>query len=478
MNRVLRLFPVISVLAGTAAACTIAAFGPAATVDGRPILWKNRDVSNGDQELRYFDDGRYRYIANIYAGESLRVWAGINERGFAIMNSDAHNIGGRDGDDGHVMKLALQTCATVEDFKLLMDSLNAVGRDKAGNFGVFDSTGMTSIFEAANTFYYRFDAADESLGLMIRANYAYAGDSNRLSGRNRHDRARQLVIERLERDRIDVEFIVRILSRDIGQVGFDPYPLPWLDTFGSLPFGFLPTDTTLGRTLTRSVEIMVGPRPGEPAGSGMMWVMLGPPFATTPIPVWVQGGPVPEPMNGPDRSRICDEALLVDKYIRSAPGLPYAVNTFALRAVIDFFAPAESLVLDEVEQLVAEWGKPGPTAEAARALTHKTAWDVLDGYVRFWHQFEWDLNVGLSEDEPTGAATLVGDRLLVRPGTGTIRVRVFDAQGRVAIDRTVIDSSELELDVSGLPAGGYFVVCGDDRTTGHAQVRSRFVRLR
>ncbi len=477
MSNILRLFLAILVLAGAAGACTIAAFGPTTTVDGRPILWKNRDVSNEEQELRYFEDGRYRYVANVYAGESLRVWAGINERGFAIMNSDAHNIGGRDGDDGHVMKLALQTCATVEEFKLLMDSLDEVGRDKAGNFGVFDSTGMTSIFEAANTFYYRFDAADESLGLLIRANYAYAGDSNRLSGRNRHDRAWQLVLERLGHGRIDVEFIIQTLSRDIGQVGFDPYPLPWLDTLGDLPFGFLPTDTTLGRTLTRSVEIMVGPRPGEPASSGMMWILLGSPFATTPIPAWVQGGPVPEPMNGPDRSRICDEAILVDKYIRSAPGLPYAVNTFALRAVTDFFAPAESLVLDEVKRLMAESGESGPTAEEARALTHKAAWDVLDGYARFWHQFEWATTVGLPEDEPTGVATLVGDRLLVRLWPGRVRVRVFDVQGRVAIDQTVTDSSELELDVSGLPAGGYFVVCGDDRTTGSAPVRSRFIRL-
>ncbi|MFO7676060.1 MAG: hypothetical protein R6X12_07085 [bacterium] len=463
----------LAIAAGAAAACTIGAFSGRATADGRPMLWKNRDVANPDQEVHHFTDARYRYVANVYAGESLKVWAGINERGFAIVNSDAHNIGGRDQlDDGVVMKLALGNCATLEDFAGLMDSLNEVGRDKAGNFGVFDSTGAVAMFEAANTFYHRFDA--DSTGIILRANYAYAGDSNRQVGRNRHDRALELIGRELAERELAVPFITRFLARDLGQVGFDPYPLPFEGRLGDLPFGFLPTDTTIGRAVTRSVEVMVGPRPGGPASDGMMWIMLGSPFASIALPLWVQGGPVPELLDGPGTARLCDEAQALDRHLRSAPGRPGLINTLSLRRALDFFAPLESLVFARVDSLERECGPAGPDSAAAAALTGQYADELAGLYARFWRQFDWSARTNLAEQAASATATVARGVLSLPVPAGATRLVVYDAAGRAALRAGVAGRSRIELNVGGLVPGGYHLVF--DQAPDRAS-RYRFVRL-
>ncbi len=455
-----------------AAACTVAVFGPAATKDGRPMLWKNRDVDNPDQEVRYFDDGRYRFVANTYAGETTKVWAGINEAGFAIMNSDAHNMRGRDGDDGLTMKAALATCASVGDFAKLMDSINKLGRSVTANFGVFDSTGMTSIFEAANTFYVRYDASDDSLGLIVRANYAMAGDTNRLLGKERFERAMELVRAARAENRITVEFVIRELARDIGAVGFDPYPLPYEGVYGGLPFGYLPITGTVCRTSTRSVEIMVGPRPGEPVNDGMMWMMLGAPDAVLPVPLWVAGGPVPELLDGPVRSRICDEAKTVRDYILASPDYPSAANTYCMYAVGRHFAPVETTILDLVGRAEAEWAGTGPDSAAAASITAEVSERVLDAYLSFWNESGRPGSTEVSRPSP--APSLTGRYLEIRLPPGSSRARVYDAQGRLVA--TVVSPERgglVRWNADRLRAGSYFIGYPDDPGVSPA----RFIRV-
>ncbi len=463
----------------SATACTIGAFGPGSTSDGRPVLWKNRDVDNPNQELRFFSDGRYRYIANVYAGESLKVWAGINQAGFAVMNSDSYNIGGDGGDDGLVMKLALASCATVEDFARLMDSLNIVGREVAANFGVFDSTGMTSIFEAANTWYVRYDADDESLGFLIRANYSMSGDTSRQLGRERYERTMQLVVPARRENRITVRFIVQTLARDIGTVDFNPYPLPFYGTCGELPYGYVPATSTICRSSTRSVEIITGSRPDEPAGKGMMWVVLGPPESCLPVPVWVQAGPVPDALNGPERSEICDEALMVREYVCSDSEHPSAINTFCLYGVLESFAPAESAIFELTAQREAEW--PGGPSEA-EAVYHTTeiCRTVLEAYQEFWARHDRARPVPVLDSEPGTFPTITRNRLVIQLPDRQERVRVYDVQGRLVQSLAVPPGeNRLSWNTETLPAGGYFLVFepGPSGPNGSDACLSRFIRL-
>lgn len=408
-----------------ATACTIGAFGPTAISEGRPVLWKNRDVTNPDQEMKFLCGPRFRFIANVYAGETLDVWAGINEVGFAIMNSNSYNLTDNltDADDGNIMRLALGTCATVEDFARLLDSLNIVGRETPANFGVFDATGTTAIFEAGYTSYTRYDSKDDSLGFLIRANYSMSGGPSRILGKNRFERAQQLCRAAFHENRLNLTFIIGTLARDLGQVGFDPYPLPFLGKFGSLPFGYLPTDTTICRSQTRSVEIMVGPAPGAQPRTGMMWVLLGQPVATLPIPLWEVAETVPPLLDGTITAPICDEAQRLVSYLYPLPEHPKAINTQRLARWLQFIAPIESTIFELVARYEAEWGSTGPSREAARALTDSICQLVLATYQNFWQTVE------LEHQYPKEHPPMTTIHSNTLPATS---LTLYDVTGRIA----------------------------------------------
>lgn len=382
------LLLVLSVQPGRA--CTIGAFGSRATAEGRVILWKNRDVTNPDQAMGWFQGARFRFIANVYAGESLDVWAGINEVGFAIMNSNSYNLNGYgDGaDDGNIMRLALGNCGTVEDFARLLDSLNIIGRRTPANYGVFDATGRAAIFEASNTYYHRFDADQDTLGFLLRANFSISGNPSRLVGKNRYERGMELCTAQGLKDGITVNFIIQVLSRDLGQVGFNPYPLPFYGKIPPLPFGYLPIDTTIARWTTRSVEIMVGPKPGAGPGTGMMWVLLGHPLATLPIPLWVSNGVIPPELKGGKTAMVCDEAKRLFKWLCADPDFPKGINTFRLARWLEFIAPRESAIFQLVAENERWWGDAGPDSGAGAELTEMVCQMVLKAYQEFWEENE------------------------------------------------------------------------------------------
>jgi len=452
------------VLSPLSFACTIGVFGPGASAGGRPMLWKNRDVNDENQEVGYFDGPEYRYVTNVYAGDTLDAWAGINEAGFAIMNSNSFNVLGRDrspADDGNIMRLALGTCATVSEFAGLLDSLNVIGRETPANFGVFDSTGAAAVFEASNLFYNRYDCDADTVGFVIRANYSVSGNPDRQTGRNRYERAMQLAVPARHEDRIDSRFIVRTLARDIGRTFLDPYPLPFEGTYDTFPSGYLPVESTLCRRTTRSAEVMVGTRPGEPAGRTMMWVLLGPPEVSLPVPVWVQGGPLPAALDGPDHASICDEAIRLRDYVRCDPDHPVADNTYRLADLLENFAPVEERLFSMVDSAETEWPLTGPASEQAAALTGEACSIVLNADSQFWDHVHREPCVPIPDTTPTTGQTVARDKLLVRlPASvraGT--ARVFDAVGRpVAAFAVPGGQRAVAWRPAGLTAGNYFVV--------------------
>jgi hypothetical protein len=447
-----------------ASACTIGVFGPSSNTLGRPILWKNRDVNNENQAVAYFDGPRFRFVTNVYAGETTDAWAGINEAGFAIMNSNSYNLGGKDrdgADDGSIMMEALGTCATVDDFSRLLDSLNVVGRETPANFGVFDSTGMTAIFEASNTFYTRFNAQDDTMGFILRANYSMSGSPSRLTGHSRYERAMKLVVPAWQERRIDMPFLVRDLSRDMGQTFFDPYPFPFEGQVESLPYGYVPTDSTICRYKTRSVEFVVGPRPGEPAANGMMWTMLGTPETALPLPAWAQGGPAPWPAGGPGNSLICDEAMRVRAFTRPDPEHVEEVNTLHCREVYSAFAPVESALFGLVDSAEATWSASGPTPGQAYDVTSRACDVILQAYVGFWSRHDTREPLPLPDSEPrVWQDVLQGDVVVRLPhAVGEGVVRMFDAAGRrVAALAVPPGRLTFRLPLAGMRSGSYFLV--------------------
>ncbi len=411
-------------------ACTIGAFSPAAMVEERAVLWKNRDVTNPDQEVKLFAGPRFRFVANVYAGETLDVWAGINEAGFAIMNSNSYNLSGIDSpDDGNVMRLALGTCSLVSDFARLMDSLNFIGRETPANYGVFDAAGNVAIFEASYTSYTEHKANLDSLGFLIRANYSMSGGQNRMVGKNRYERAMALCVPVRQENRLSVDFIFKTLSRDLGQVGFNPYPLPFFGTLAPLSYGYLPTDTTICRATTRSVEVMVGPRPGTGPGTGMMWIMLGCPVAALPVPVWVVTAGLPEAVDGTARAELCDEAQRLFCWFYPDPDWPRAINTFRLSRWLEHIAPVESTIFALVAEKEREWGAAGPDPVAARSLTEAVCQLVINTYQRFWELVESDPTLVAPAGRENYVATIQRGDLNISG-----RAAIYDVAGRRLIE--------------------------------------------
>lgn len=167
---------VITVLTTSADACTTFIISGRHTPDGRPILYKHRDTGTLDNAVAYFSDGKYSYIGIVNSDKEWKdmVWGGYNSAGFAIMNSAAYNnnIGDTSkfiDQEGVLMKIALQRCATLEDFEaLLMELPKPLGVD--ANFGVIDASGGAAYYETGQYGFKKIDANDQAVapfGILI-----------------------------------------------------------------------------------------------------------------------------------------------------------------------------------------------------------------------------------------------------------------------------------------------------------------------
>ncbi len=345
--RILLLFAVI--LSGSAIACTIGVIAGEVTTDGRPMLWKNRDVHNRDQEYRFFDEEPYSFVSNTYNGETHRAWAGANQVGFAIINSDVYNLGsnGYTGhDDGEIMKWALQHCETVDDFQAFLDSTDIVRRRSCHNYACIDAYGGAAMFEVARASYVRLDAVDEG-GYVIRANYAMSGDmGGRLAGLSRYEQAQSVIDRRAD---IDIHFVIDSLASNVGTMWFSPYPLPYDNPESSMPRGYINTYSSINREQTSSASVIVGRRPGESTiAYPVLWGFFGQPILGMPFPLWPCAEGVHPSVDGSTRSILCHQAMLFTDTAYDLPSGDY-LNTYTVSQYHSYFGEARTQVFETAE---------------------------------------------------------------------------------------------------------------------------------
>ena len=72
--------------------CTIGVASGKATSDNRPLVWKSRDATAINNEIFHNKSGKYKYIAVVSSGYESYSWMGINEKGFAIVNSVVYDL--------------------------------------------------------------------------------------------------------------------------------------------------------------------------------------------------------------------------------------------------------------------------------------------------------------------------------------------------------------------------------------------------
>jgi len=409
--------------------CTIAVVS--GTHYGRPILWKNRDVPNVHQEVRYFDGEPFDFVGNVYEGETNRTWAGINSAGFGIVNTDTYNQGPRGTtgpDDGEVMYYALENFATIDEFQAYLDSTNASGRRGTHCYGVIDAFGGAAIFEAARFDYVRFDAYDNPENVLIRTNYADSGDPDSLVGEERRIRAEEIISISTS---IDPELFLFVLARDLATEELDPYPLPFTGIFGSYPPGVISTHHTINRYYTSSSSVIVGQ--GKDLIPGVLWEYLGQPIVSIPVPVWVQAGAVPPGLCSPSGSELCD---LANEFKSLIYVMPWAIDTYILSDLLAFFHTCERDIYHEVEWYYTAGPSEFPDSSELATIEYNMVNQVLAKYYEIRallvHERGYDI--------PSQARIVVrpnpfngrGSLEVFSPKAGCADVVLYDMSGRIA----------------------------------------------
>lgn len=352
--------------------CTTGVASGRATADGRPLLWKNRDTGQLNNELAYFTDGRYKYLAIINAGATRSAWMGVNEKGFCIENSVISDLPGGANDglgNGGFMKRALQQCATVDDFEKLLEQTNTAGRRTKANFGVIDAKGGAAIFETGHTAYTKFDANDPKVapdGYIVRSNFTMTGNAEAGGDRHltdvRYLRGDAICKKAVAKDQFDHRYVLRNFSRDLADAEGSPYKIS-INGGGAeiakvAANGIINTRATISRRSTASAVVFHGVRPDENPDLTTMWTVLGEPIFSVAIPAWVKSAGVAPLLDGPELSPLCSAVLEVKNanYAQRRE-----LRTGGLKKIWAVTYPAEDRILIQTQEMLGQWRTGDPT---------------------------------------------------------------------------------------------------------------------
>ena len=279
--------------------CTTAIVSGKYTKSGRPLLLKHRDSGFEQNKLMFFDDGKYNYIGLVNSEEAdvKAVWGGVNSEGFAIINSASYNLKSdadtskKEDMEGVVMKLALEQCATVDDFKnMLLNMEKPLGVE--ANFGVIDAKGGAAYFETDNFSFNIIDVNDKKnapFGYVIRTNYSFVTDRKDGYGYIRYNTANQLFYNAAMENNLTVPFILKDVSRSL------KHSLLEIDLKENINFSeskeeLLPFLDFIPRHSSCATVVIEGVTPDESPELSTLWTILGFQLTSVAIPTWVKGG--------------------------------------------------------------------------------------------------------------------------------------------------------------------------------------------
>ncbi len=280
-----------------AEACTSMIVSGRASASGRPLLWKHRDTGADNNFLHRVEpkDGSIGYVGLFNGGDSLLVdaWMGMNDNGFAIMNTASYNLAPDTAklkdQEGVVMRQALSRCTTVDDFERLLAELPKPLGVQA-NFGVIDSQGGAAYFETDDFTWTRFDVDDTADGVIIRTNYSFTGEEAKGYGYIRYNTTVKLTQEAVAQGCVSPELFTEGISRSFYHSLLDCDFLAEGKQY-AVDQDFIP------RNISTSSIVVEGINAGQKPEDMRMWAVLGyPPCAPvqmvtlTDIPAGLQAG--------------------------------------------------------------------------------------------------------------------------------------------------------------------------------------------
>lgn len=380
--------------AGTVSAwgCTTAVVTGKVTADGRPMLWKSRDTKSLPRnEVIVYDGDRHRVLAVVNDDDRDAVWMGVNSAGFCIENSLSRDLAvegeKRGPGNGGLIKMALETCATVDDFRTLLERTNETGRRTEGNFGAIDAAGGAALFEVGPRTFRMFDANDPEVaprGYIVRSNFSTTAigvgptpdpdDVQETDSGDRYARACRLIDDRRGAD-LDIGYVLRNLCRDMASSKGSPFSGAVNGPAGKLP-GKVNTSATISRTTTVSAAVFQGVKTGEDPRLTTMWVELGDPKFTIAVPCWVAVEKLSEAVAGEKGGPICSIATTLREWnlTRDRDG----VYTGQLRQIWEDVWPVEDEMITVVSDMRRRWTTdPGSSAELTE-LHQRLAAQALD----------------------------------------------------------------------------------------------------
>ena len=399
MKKLFFLIPVLFSYYGIFA-CTTAVISGKFTKDGRPMLWKHRDTWAVNNKIMRFNDGKYSYIGlvNSKDKDGKSIWIGYNSAGFAIMNSASYNLNNdtikQTGLEGRLMKEALMTCATVDDFEAMLKAMKKPARLEA-NFGVIDAYGGAAYFELANFKYTKYDATDPVVapyGYLIRTNHSMSGILGKGGGYIRYVTTDNEFLMAIKENRLTPATIIQKCTRNmknsLTKVDLNDYAGIPANTPVYVSFtDFVP------RSGTSSSIVVEGVKAGENPENTVMWTVLGWPLASVCFPLWLD-------VELPDivkynadikDSPLCNMALQAKEKAFSYKwgySSKYYINVNALlnagkTGLIQHITPFENKIFEKANNMIESWDKK-PDKEDIKSFYRWIDENVPQFYKNTW----------------------------------------------------------------------------------------------
>ena len=301
--------------------CSTAIITSAASADGCPLLWKNRDTDHLSNMVVFVSDAPYSYLGIVDADDpsGRRVWVGLNAAGFAIMNTVAYNLPKKPGEaedlEGVIMADALRLCRTVDDFESYIKRNTGRALGSQANFGVIDAAGGAAAFEVHNNGYKRLNVAEQPEKYLLITNFARSGEAGKGRGLVRFDRLTELFRAKTDA-KYSVEDVLETFARDTrNPILSCPGPAKKEKLPAGKPY-FIYTQQTIDRGSTSAAVVLQDVVPGKDPKDATMWVILGEPVSGIAVPLWVETGEVPPELFGTEAAPINQECMRLKALMR------------------------------------------------------------------------------------------------------------------------------------------------------------------
>lgn len=166
IRSIISIFLVLLLLVNTSFACTISVVSGKITDTGKPMLFKNRDGSEGNYEVTKVSKNNkcitkdcYTYMAITKWNETkdnFYVYGGTNEKGFSIINAVITRqlpLYAIQNKNLYLQQLALETCKDVKDFENLLENWyrNHKNTTISSYYGVIDADNNAILYKVTSS---------------------------------------------------------------------------------------------------------------------------------------------------------------------------------------------------------------------------------------------------------------------------------------------------------------------------------------